>query len=149
MGAADMGAAPRRSPWSGRACRPGEIDVIVVSTATPDRLLPSTACDMQALIGATNAAAFDISAACSGFIYALQVAEGYIAAGRGEVALVVSAEKMSGIVDWTDRADLRALRRWRGRGRGAQGGQTAAACCPTTCAPTARWPNCSGGRPAA
>jgi 3-oxoacyl-[acyl-carrier-protein] synthase-3 len=58
---------------------------------------------MQALIGANNAAAFDISAACSGFIYALSVAEGHLAAGRGEIALVVAAEKMSGIVDWTDR----------------------------------------------
>jgi 3-oxoacyl-[acyl-carrier-protein] synthase-3 len=84
--------------------QPGEVDVIVVATATPDRLLPSTACDMQALLGATNAAAYDVSAACSGFIYALSVAEGHIAAGSAEIALVVSAEKMSGIVDWTDRA---------------------------------------------
>src|SRR5690606_12878795 len=66
-------------------------------------LLPSTACDLQALLGATNAAAFDISAACSGFIYAMDVAEGHIAAGRGEIALVVATEKMSSIVDWTDR----------------------------------------------
>jgi 3-oxoacyl-[acyl-carrier-protein] synthase III len=104
MGAADMGAKASKIAMERAGVQAGEIDVIVVSTATPDRLLPSTACDMQALLGATNAAAFDISAACSGFIYALQVAEGYIAAGRGEVALVVSAEKMSGIVDWTDRA---------------------------------------------
>jgi 3-oxoacyl-[acyl-carrier-protein] synthase III len=104
MGAADMGAEASKIAMERAGVQAGEIDVIVVSTATPDRLLPATACDMQALIGATNAAAFDISAACSGFIYALQVAEGYIAAGRGEVALVVSAEKMSGIVDWTDRA---------------------------------------------
>jgi 3-oxoacyl-[acyl-carrier-protein] synthase-3 len=81
----------------------GEVDLIVVSTATPDRLLPATACDMQALLGANNAAAFDISAACSGFIYAMSVAEGQLAAGRAEIALVVSTEKMSGIVDWTDR----------------------------------------------
>ena len=61
----------------------GEVDIIVVSTATPDRLLPATACDIQARLGATHAAAFDISAACSGFIYALTVAEGYLAAGHG------------------------------------------------------------------
>jgi 3-oxoacyl-[acyl-carrier-protein] synthase-3 len=67
-------------------------------------LLPSTACDIQALLGANNAAAFDISAACSGFIYALSVAEGQLAAGRAEIALVVAAEKMSGIVDWEDRS---------------------------------------------
>ncbi|MBW3555173.1 MAG: beta-ketoacyl-ACP synthase 3, partial [Gemmatimonadetes bacterium] len=62
------------------------------------------ACDMQALLGATNAAAYDIAAACSGFLYALSVAEGHIAAGRAEIALVVASEKMSSIVDWGDRA---------------------------------------------
>ena len=103
MGAADMGAAAALVAMERAGVLPGEIDVIVVSTATPDRLLPATACDMQAILGATNAAAYDISAACSGFIYALQIAEGHIAAGRAEIALVVSTEKMSGIVDWTDR----------------------------------------------
>ena len=82
----------------------GEVDVIILTTATPDRLLPSTAVDVQAALGATRAAAFDLSAACSGFIYAIQVAEGLIAAGSHETALVVSAEKMSAIVDWTDRS---------------------------------------------
>ena len=82
----------------------GEVDVIILTTATPDRLLPSTAVDVQAALGATRAAAFDVSAACSGFIYGIQVAEGLIAAGSHETALVVSAEKMSAIVDWTDRS---------------------------------------------
>ncbi len=82
----------------------GEVDVIILTTATPDRLLPSTAVDVQAALGATRAAAFDISAACSGFIYAIQVADGLIAAGSHETALVISAEKMSAIVDWTDRS---------------------------------------------
>jgi 3-oxoacyl-[acyl-carrier-protein] synthase-3 len=59
---------------------------------------------VQALLGAKNAAAFDVSAACTGFVYALSVAEGHIAAGRGEIALVIATEKMSGIVDWTDRS---------------------------------------------
>lgn len=104
MGAAEMGANASRIAMERAGVHPGEIDLIVLSTATPDRLLPSTACDMQALLGATNAAAFDVSAACSGFLYALTVAEGYIAAGRGEIALVVSTEKMSGIVDWGDRS---------------------------------------------
>lgn len=103
-GAAMMGAAAARQAMERANVQPGEVDVIVVATATPDRLLPSTACDMQALLGATNAAAYDISAACSGFIYALSVAEGHIASGSAEIALVVSAEKMSGIVDWTDRS---------------------------------------------
>jgi 3-oxoacyl-[acyl-carrier-protein] synthase III len=103
-GAAEMGAAASRIAMERAGVLPGEIDVIVLSTATPDRLLPSTACDMQALLGATNAAAYDVSAACSGFIYALSAAEGHIASGNAEIALVVSTEKMSGIVDWDDRA---------------------------------------------
>jgi 3-oxoacyl-[acyl-carrier-protein] synthase-3 len=104
VNAAEMGAEAARIAMCRANVQPGEVDLIVVATATPDRLLPATACDLQALLGATNAAAFDISAACSGFIYALDVAEGHLAAGRGEIALVVSTEKMSGIVDWTDRA---------------------------------------------
>jgi 3-oxoacyl-[acyl-carrier-protein] synthase III len=104
IGAADMGAEASRIAMERAGIQPGELDVIVVSTATPDRLLPSTACDMQALLGATNAAAYDIAAACSGFIYALSIAEGHLLSGRAEVALVVSTEKMSAIVDWGDRS---------------------------------------------
>ena len=81
-----------------------ELDVIVFSTATPDRLLPATAVDLQAELGATRAAAFDISAACSGYLYGLTVAEGMIMTGMAETALVVGAEKMSSIVDWKDRS---------------------------------------------
>jgi 3-oxoacyl-[acyl-carrier-protein] synthase III len=103
-GAADMAAAASRIAMERAGVLPGEVDVIVLSTATPDRLLPSTACDMQALLGATNAAAYDISAACSGFLYGLSVAEGHVASGNAEIALVVATEKMSGIVDWGDRA---------------------------------------------
>jgi 3-oxoacyl-[acyl-carrier-protein] synthase III len=103
-GAADMGADAALIAMERAGVHPGEIDVIVVSTATPDRLLPSTACDLQALLGATNAAAYDIAAACSGFLYGLSIAEGHIAAGRAEIALVVSTEKMSSIVDWGDRS---------------------------------------------
>jgi 3-oxoacyl-[acyl-carrier-protein] synthase-3 len=82
----------------------GELDVIVLSTATPDRLLPSTAVDVQAALGATRAAAFDVGAACSGWLYSLTVAEGLIASGTVETALVVGSEKMSAIVDWKDRS---------------------------------------------
>jgi 3-oxoacyl-[acyl-carrier-protein] synthase-3 len=83
---------------------PGEVDVIILATATPDRWLPSTACDTQALLGCSNAVAFDVIAACTGFIYAMSVAECYVAAGRAEVALVIATEKMSSIVDWEDRS---------------------------------------------
>jgi 3-oxoacyl-[acyl-carrier-protein] synthase-3 len=83
---------------------PADIDILILSTATPDRLLPSTACDAQALLGCTNAVAFDLSAACTGFIYGVSMAEGYLVAGRGDTALVISTEKMSAILDWEDRA---------------------------------------------
>jgi 3-oxoacyl-[acyl-carrier-protein] synthase III len=81
-----------------------ELDVIILSTATPDRLLPSTAVDVQAALGAKRAAAFDIGAACSGWLYALTVGEGLIAAGSATNVLVVGSEKMSAILDWTDRS---------------------------------------------
>jgi 3-oxoacyl-[acyl-carrier-protein] synthase-3 len=102
--ASDMGAAAARIAMERAHVVPGEIDFIVVATATPDRLLPATACDIQAKLGASHAAAYDISAACSGFLYALSIAEGHIAAGRGEIVLVISTEKMSGIIDWDDRS---------------------------------------------
>jgi 3-oxoacyl-[acyl-carrier-protein] synthase III len=82
----------------------GELDAIVLSTATPDRLLPSTAVDLQAQLGATRAAAFDLSAACTGWLYAMTVAEGMMHSGVIETALVVGAEKMSAITDWQDRS---------------------------------------------
>jgi 3-oxoacyl-[acyl-carrier-protein] synthase-3 len=82
----------------------GDIDVIVLSTATPDKLLPSTAVDVQAELGATRAAAFDISAACTGWLYGMTVAEGLMSSGAAETILVIGAEKMSSIVDWKDRS---------------------------------------------
>ena len=82
---------------------PGELDVIVFATATPDRLLPATGVDLQAELGATRAAAFDVSAACSGYLYGLIVAEGMMMNGTAETCLVIGSEKMSSIVDWQDR----------------------------------------------
>jgi 3-oxoacyl-[acyl-carrier-protein] synthase-3 len=99
-----MAATASRAAMLRAGVLPGEIDAIVLSTATPDRLLPSTAVDLQAELGAGRAAAFDISAACTGFVYAMTIAEGLIASGVVETALVVGAEKMSAIVDWKDRA---------------------------------------------
>jgi 3-oxoacyl-[acyl-carrier-protein] synthase III len=81
-----------------------DLDAIVLATASPDRLLPGTACDLQALIGAENAAAFDIGAACPGYVFALTVAEGLIASGQSETVLVVGAEKLSTITDFQDRS---------------------------------------------
>jgi 3-oxoacyl-[acyl-carrier-protein] synthase-3 len=99
-----MAAEAARRAMQKAGVQAGELDAIVLSTATPDRLLPATAVDLQAELGATRAAAFDISAACTGWIYGMTVAEGLLAAGTIETALVVGAEKMSAIVDWTDRS---------------------------------------------
>jgi len=104
MNAAQLGSGAAHRAMDKAGVDAGEVDILIVATATPDRWLPSTACDLQALLGCTNALAFDIMAACTGFLYGLQMAEGYLATRRGEVALVVSAEKMSSIVDWEDRS---------------------------------------------
>ena len=76
----------------------------VIPAAGKGWRMPSTACDIQALLGSSNAVALDVSAACSGFLYGLTLAEGYIATGRGEIALVIATEKMSSIVNWEDRS---------------------------------------------
>jgi len=104
MTAAAMGAGAARMAMERAGVAPEDVDILIVSTATPDRLLPATSCDIQALIGATNAVAFDVVGACTGFLYALTVAEGYISTGRGKVALVIATEKLSAIVDWEDRS---------------------------------------------
>lgn len=82
----------------------GELDIVVLGTASPDRLLPATAVDLQAALGASRAAAFDVMAACSSWLYGLIVAEGLMATGNAETALVVGTEKLTTIVDWTDRS---------------------------------------------
>jgi len=104
MTAADMGAGAARIALERAGVAPEDVDVLIVSTATPDRWLPATACDIQALIGATKAVAFDVGAACTGFLYALTVAEGFLSSGRAKIALVIATEKLSSIVDWEDRA---------------------------------------------
>jgi 3-oxoacyl-[acyl-carrier-protein] synthase III len=83
---------------------PTDLDSIVLGTVSPDRRMPGTACDLQALLGAENAAAFDISAACPGFVYALAVSEGMIATGTAKNVLVLGGERLSTITDWEDRS---------------------------------------------
>jgi len=83
---------------------PGEIDLLICATVTPDSPLPAVSCTIQAELGAANAAAFDISAACTGFIYALTIADNFIKNGAAENVLVIGAEVLSKWVDWTDRA---------------------------------------------
>jgi 3-oxoacyl-[acyl-carrier-protein] synthase-3 len=102
--ATDLAAAAAREAMTKAKVQPGEIDLIVVGTASPDRLLPSAAVDLQAALGASRAAAFDVGAACSGFIYGCTVGEGLMASGGYETTLVVGVEKLSAITDWQDRA---------------------------------------------
>lgn len=102
--ATDLAAMAARNAMEKAGVQPGELDIIVLGTASPDRLLPSAAVDLQAAIGASRAAAFDVGAACSGFIYSSIVAEGMIATGNADTALVVGVEKLSAITDWTDRS---------------------------------------------
>jgi 3-oxoacyl-[acyl-carrier-protein] synthase-3 len=82
---------------------PSEIDLIVVATSTPDYIFPSTACLLQAKLGIKGCAAFDVQAVCTGFIYALATADGFIKNGTARKALVVGAEVFSRILDWNDR----------------------------------------------
>ena len=81
-----------------------EIDFILVATVTPDFNMPSVACQVQGAIGATEAFAFDISAACSGFVYALSMAEKLVLSGRYQTGLVIGGETFSKMLDWTDRS---------------------------------------------
>ena len=81
----------------------GEVDLIVVGTTTPDLVFPSTACLIQHRLGAVGCAAFDVNAACSGFIYALSVADKFIRSGDARTALVIGSETLTRMVDWTER----------------------------------------------
>lgn len=81
-----------------------KIEVIIVATCTPDYFFPNTACQVQEAIGAKHAVAFDLSAACSGFLFALSTAQAYIKGGIYQKALIIGAETMSKMIDWSDRS---------------------------------------------
>ena len=83
--------------------KPADIDLIVLATTTPDRVFPSTACLLQDRLGIHGCPAFDVQAVCTGFVYALAIAEKFIRTGAARCALVVGAETLSRIIDWTDR----------------------------------------------
>jgi 3-oxoacyl-[acyl-carrier-protein] synthase-3 len=110
LAAADVGASELARVAALRAieaagCAPEDIDLIIVATSTPDYIFPSTAALLQSRLGIRNGcAAFDVQAVCSGFVYALSVAEKFIRSGSHRRALVVGAEVFSRILDWSDRA---------------------------------------------
>jgi 3-oxoacyl-[acyl-carrier-protein] synthase-3 len=104
VGVVEMGVNAANEALAEAGLEPSDIDAIIVSTATPDRLLPATACDIQAGLGSQHAVAFDVWGACSGWLYALNVARGLIISGQIENAICIATEKMSAITDWTDRA---------------------------------------------
>ena len=102
--ATDMAAKASRCAMERAGVDPGEVGLIVLGTASADRLLPSGAVDLQAALGCGRAAAFDVGAACSGFVYGTVVAEGMMATAGYETALVVGVEKLTAITDWQDRS---------------------------------------------
>lgn len=99
----DMGYHAAKKAIEMARVNPKDIDLILFATLTPDYLFPSTACLIQDRLGASNAAALDIQAACTGFLYAISMAKSYIESGMYHQILVVAAEKLSSIVDYTDR----------------------------------------------
>ncbi len=99
----DLAAEAARRAMTAAGVGPEDIQLIIVATVTPDMFFPSTACIVQKKIGAANAVCFDISAACSGFLYALQVARHFINTGNRTTALVIGAEKLSTLINWKDR----------------------------------------------
>lgn len=99
----DMAKKAAEAALSSAGLSAQDIDTIIFATVTPDQIMPSAACTLQAKLGCRPIMAFDLSAACSGFVYALSVADSMIATGQCTNVLVVGAEKLSGIVDFTDR----------------------------------------------
>jgi 3-oxoacyl-[acyl-carrier-protein] synthase-3 len=101
--ASDLALEASRAALQAAGAGAEEVDLIIVATSTPDFIFPSTACLLQAKLGARDCPAFDVQAVCSGFVYALSVADKFIKSGQHKCALVVGAEVFSRILDWNDR----------------------------------------------
>jgi 3-oxoacyl-[acyl-carrier-protein] synthase III len=102
--ASDLALEASSRALSAAGIEAGELDLIILATSTPDFIFPSTACLLQAKLGNRGATAFDVQAVCSGFVYALTIAEKFIRSGSNKKVLVVGAEVFSRILDWNDRA---------------------------------------------
>ena len=103
QGASDLAVEAAKKALAAAGREASEIDLIIVATTTPDLTFPSTAAIVQRKLGAPIGIAFDIQAVCSGFVYALSVADGFVARGLSKCALVIGAETMTRLMDWTDR----------------------------------------------
>lgn len=101
--ASDLAAEASRQAMQAAGVAPAQIDLVILATSTPDFIFPSSACLLQAKLGIVGAAAFDVQAVCSGFVYGLAIAEKFIRSGSHRCALVVGAEVFSRILDWNDR----------------------------------------------
>lgn len=99
----DLALHASRQAMTAAGVTAADVDLIIVATTTPDMVFPSTACLLQAKLGVTQGAAFDVQAVCTGFIYALATAEKFVASGSAKCALVVGAEVFSRLLDWNDR----------------------------------------------
>ena len=99
----DMGAAAARIALDDAGLAADEVELIIVATSTPDMLFPSTACLVQSALGATNALCYDLSAACSGFLYSMETARAMLQSGLYRNALVIGSDKMSAVTNWSDR----------------------------------------------
>jgi 3-oxoacyl-[acyl-carrier-protein] synthase III len=127
----DLAIAAAQKALDNAGVAAGDVDLIIVATATPDQTFPASACRVQGELGITRGAAFDLQAVCSGFIYALATADNFIRAGQSQAALVIGAETFSRILDWTDRgtcvlfgdgAGAVVLQAGEGKGNGADRG---------------------------
>ena len=100
----DLAAEAARRALAAAGVKAEDLDLIIMGTSSPDCNYPSGACEVQAKIGAVNAAAFDVSAACAGFIFAMNIVQGFFKSGVYQTALVIGAETLSKVTDWTDRS---------------------------------------------
>ena len=102
-GTSALAAKAAKKALEAAGVSPEEIDILILGTSSPDYNYPSGACEVQAAIGAVNAVAFDISAACAGFIFAMEIVQGFFQAGIYKTALIIGSETLSKVTDWSDR----------------------------------------------
>jgi 3-oxoacyl-[acyl-carrier-protein] synthase-3 len=100
----DLAVAAAQAAMAAADVEPGEIDLIVLATTTPDQIFPSTACIIQPRLGIQGVPAFDVQAVCTGFVYALSIADKFVRTGSSKRALVIGADTMSRLLDWQDRS---------------------------------------------